>query len=195
MPRRQLLRPTRDDEEPHSAAGAEFPDQPAGAPRVYVTMGTVFNQPKVLRTMLDALSLSRVRALFTVGPTGDPDALQPHPAHVRIVRYVPQNAVLPQCQAVVSHAGSGTVLGALAEGLPQLCLPQATDQFLNAAAIAAAGAGIAIPPDRCTSQAVAEAIQRLLADHSFRTAAAHARESIAAMPDVEHVAARLESLG
>lgn len=195
VPRRQLLRPTRDDEEPGSAASARFPDQPADAPRVYVTMGTVFNQPQMLRTMLDALSLSRIRALFTVGPAGDPDALQPHPPHVRIVRYIPQSAVLPHCQAVVSHAGSGTVLGALAHGLPQLCLPRATDQFLNAAAIAAAGAGIAIPPDRCTPQAVAEAIKRLLDDQSFRNAAAQAKKSIAAMPDVEHVAARLESLG
>ncbi|HSS23012.1 MAG TPA: nucleotide disphospho-sugar-binding domain-containing protein [Mycobacterium sp.] len=36
------------------------------------------------------------------------------------------------------------MLGALAHGLPQLCLPQGADQFRNAQACAAAGAGIAL---------------------------------------------------
>ena len=61
-----------------------------------------------------------------------------------------QTSVLPHCTAVVSHAGSGTVLGALGTGLPQLCLPQAADQFRNAAGVSAAGAGLALHPDNAT---------------------------------------------
>jgi calicheamicin 3'-O-methyl-rhamnosyltransferase len=94
----------------------------------------------------------------------------------------------------VSHAGSGTVLGALAVGIPQLCLPQGADQFLNAAAVAAAGAGIALMPGEATADAVRQAVVRLLADDSFRTACNRVSASIASMPSPEEVAAVLETL-
>ena len=41
---------------------------------------------------------------------------------------------------VVHHGGSGTMLGALAHGLPQLRRPQGADQFLNAEALLPTGA-------------------------------------------------------
>ena len=37
--------------------------------------------------------------------------------------YIPQHEFLPWCDAVVAHGGSGTVLGALAHGLPLLVVP------------------------------------------------------------------------
>ena len=157
-------------------------------------MGTVFNDVKPLRVTIEALRALPVRVLVTVGPQGDPATLGPQPEHVRVERYVPQSAVLEHCDVVVSHGGSGTALGALALGLPQLCLPQGADQFLNAAAIASAGAGLAIMPGDGTPEAVTDAVQRLLTDHSFRDAAARVRESIASMPSVEDVAAFLETL-
>ena len=40
--------------------------------------------------------------------------------------------------------GSARLLGALAHGIPQLCLPQGADQFRNAHTFEAAGAGIAL---------------------------------------------------
>jgi UDP:flavonoid glycosyltransferase YjiC (YdhE family) len=116
------------------------------------------------------------------------------PAHVRVERYVPQGAVLRHCHVVVSHGGSGTALGALALGVPQLCLPQGADQFLNAANIASSGAGLALLPHEATGDAVAGAVGRLLGEPSFRDAAAAVGESIALMPAVEEVAAVLESV-
>ena len=85
-------------------------------------------------------------------------------------------------------------VGAVALGLPQLCLPQGADQFLNAAAIASAGAGLALMPREATAEAVTDAVLRLLTDLSFRDAAARVSESIASMPSVEEVAALLETL-
>ena len=61
------------------------------------------------------------------------------PGRVRVERYVPQALVLPNRDVVISHAESGSVLAAAAQGLPQLCLPQGADQFLNAAAVESAG--------------------------------------------------------
>ena len=60
--------------------------------------------------------------------------------------YVPQSLLLPKCAAVICHAGAGTVLGALAAGLPLLLLPQGADQYVVADLVAAAGAGLKLAP-------------------------------------------------
>jgi UDP:flavonoid glycosyltransferase YjiC (YdhE family) len=63
------------------------------------------------------------------------------------------------------------MLGALCYGLPQLCLPQGTDQPSNTAALLPTGAALALQPDDITADAVAEALGRLLNEPSFRQAA------------------------
>lgn len=82
----------------------------------------------------------------------------------------------------------------MALGIPQLCLPKGTDQFLNAAASTSAGAGLSIPPALVTGDAVPEAVSRLLAEASFRRSAAAVRESIDSMPTAVDVAPTLEAL-
>ncbi|HET9442081.1 MAG TPA: glycosyltransferase, partial [Acidimicrobiales bacterium] len=162
------------------------------APLVYVTFGTVFNErPEVIATVVEALRDLPVRVVATVGPMLDPARLGPQPDHVHVAGYIPQTQVLAHCSAVVSHAGSGTFLAAVAEGLPQLCLPQAADQFANAAACARSGAGLALQPGEVTVQGVRAAAGRLLAEASFRTAAARLAAELRAMPDPSEVAAVL----
>jgi UDP:flavonoid glycosyltransferase YjiC (YdhE family) len=95
---------------------------------------------------------------------------------------------------VVSHAGSGTVLGALALGLPQVCLPQGADQFLNAEAVAASGAGLSIAPEGATAPAIANAVTAVLNDEAYRGAAQQVAKSIEAMPTPDDVATALERL-
>ena len=107
-----------------------------------------------------------VGLVVTVGPDEDPAAFGPQPPRVVVERYIPQTQLLPACDVIASHAGSGTVLGALALGTPQLCLPQAADQCLNVAAAARAGAGLPIPAEQMDAASVADAIRRLLDDNS-----------------------------
>ena len=136
-----------------------------------------------------------MRVLVTVGPAGDPDAFGAQPDHVHVERYVPQTRVLRHCSVVVSHAGSGTFLATLAQGVPQLCLPQAADQFLNADACRRSGVGLALDPEEATGPAIGNSVARLLAEHSFRDRAAVRAAEIAAMPDPAEVAGAIEGLG
>ena len=69
---------------------------------------------------------------------------------MQIERYLPHSAVLPRCDVVVSHGGSGTVIGALAAGLPSVVLPMGADQPLNAARCEALGVGVALDAVRVT---------------------------------------------
>ena len=193
VPHRQLMQPLSDN----GLAGDVLLSLPTGrldSPLVYVTMGTVFNDPALFGPVVDGLSDLGVRVLVTVGPHGDPAGLGAQPDYVRIERYVPQTAVLPHCQVVVSHAGSGTALATLALGIPQLCLPQGADQFLNSAAIARTGAGLELRPDAVSPDAIRGAVQRLLAESSFANAAGLIASSIADMPSPDDVARVLESL-
>jgi UDP:flavonoid glycosyltransferase YjiC (YdhE family) len=194
VPRRQPLRPDTDDGQVDTSLPLPLPDARSHAPLVYVTMGTVFNNPEPLKVVLAALGELDVRVLVTVGPEGDPALLGKQPAHVRVERYVPQTHVLPHCDVVVSHGGSGTVLATITLGLPQLCLPQGADQFLNAAAVSSVGAGVSLMQGETSADAVRDAVVRLLDDAAFRDVARRLRASIASMPSPEAVAAVLESL-
>jgi UDP:flavonoid glycosyltransferase YjiC (YdhE family) len=195
VPRRQTMRPVTDDAAPAvDAPPLPLPEARPGAPLVYVTMGTVFNDPEPLRRAVEGVRDLPVRVLVTVGPAGDPLALGDQPAHVRVERYVPQTALLHHCDAVVSHGGSGTFLGALALGLPQVCLAQGADQFLNAAALTASGAGVAITPEEASPAAVGAAVGAVLGDGEHGVAAQRVAAAIRAMPGPADVAQILEGL-
>lgn len=159
---------------------------------VYVTLGTIMNQaPAVFRAVIEGCGRHPVNLVVTTGPDFDPAQLGPLPPSVLTAPFLPQAAVLPHCRAVVSHAGAGTLLGALCYGLPQLCLPQSTDQPSNTAALLPTGAALALAPADITPDAVATAVGRLLTDPSFTAAATRLRTEIDALPEAETVLADL----
>ena len=166
----------------------------AALPLVYFTLGTVFmGDGTLIAAVISGLRDLPIRLIVTVGPHGDPGALAEQPHNVHVARYLRQSDLLPLCAAVVSHAGSGTLLAAMAAGLPQVCLPQAADQFGNAAACARAGAGIQIQPEHIASDSVRDAARRLLTDTSYREQASILAEEIAGMPTPNAVADLLRS--
>jgi UDP:flavonoid glycosyltransferase YjiC (YdhE family) len=188
----QLIRPVSYTGEEPDALPSIVQRDPR--PLVYLTLGTVHNDPTLLGRLVAPLADLPIRLLVTVGPKGDPAALGRQPAHVAVERYVSQSAVLPHCDAVVSHAGSGTVLGALAVGLPLVCLPQAADQFRNSEAVARTGTGVVLRPDAVTPEALVAAVQGVLGADAYRRRATEAAAEIAAMPAPEQVVPVLEAV-
>jgi UDP:flavonoid glycosyltransferase YjiC (YdhE family) len=162
-----------------------------GAPLVYATLGTIWNRREFFADLLAALE-GPFAALVTTGRDVDPAALGPVPPNVRVERFVPQADVLDRCDAVVTHGGSGTTLGALAHGLPLVLLPKGADQFDNADRCAAAGAGLVLPPPQATAEAIADALRRVLSEPSFREGARRIQTEIEAMPPVDEVATAVE---
>jgi UDP:flavonoid glycosyltransferase YjiC (YdhE family) len=192
VPRTQPLRPVAVD----AVEGEVLPSycDDSSRPIVYVTFGTVFNPVAVFAPVLDAARSLDATFIVTVGPESDPADLGTVPANVAVERYVSQSLLLDRCAVVVSHAGSGTFLAALARGIPQLCIPQAADQFVNAAACEKFGAGLALAPGTVTVDAVADAIGRLLDDPAYRDRAAAGAAAIAAMPSPDEVVETIEQL-
>lgn len=97
----------------------------------------------LLRTAaLGAAGCRDVRAVVVAtGVHVDPAALGPLPSHVTAHRFVDQDAVLAASDAVISHGGSGTVLGALKQALPSVTMPMGADQQLNSDRLRALGLG------------------------------------------------------
>ena len=160
-------------------------------PFVYVTLGTVWNTSALFRLLLDAFAPLACDVLVTAGRNLDLSELEPIPSNARIVDYVPQAEVLPRCDVVVSHGGSGTLLGALAHGRPLVLLPQGADQFDNAAACAACGVAETLLPPGTSLEAARAALERVLAEPRFAAEARRVAGDIAAMPSPDDVAARL----
>jgi UDP:flavonoid glycosyltransferase YjiC (YdhE family) len=161
----------------------------------YVTFGTLWNRDlDTFRAVLAALSAHPVDVVVTLGADGDPAALGAQPEHVHIHRFIAQAELLPRCDAVIAHGGAGTMLGALAHGLPLLVLPQGADQYYNAERVAAAGAGLSLAPELATSAAIAHAVDTLLGDARLRAGAQRVAAEIAAMPGPDTAVAHLQAL-
>jgi UDP:flavonoid glycosyltransferase YjiC (YdhE family) len=168
---------------------------PGARPKVYATLGTFSNRDTTaFRTLLGAMEGVEADVLLTVGATVELADLGPIPAHIRVERYVPQAQVIGRCDLVVCHGGSGTMLAALAAGVPAVVVPQGADQFRNAPFWAASGAAMVVPAEELTATSVASALQGSVEGGPLRQAAQAAAADIAAMASPEEVAHRLEAL-
>jgi len=176
------------------------PPTPISAPddvsTVYFTLGTIFNTEcgDLFARGLAGLRELPVHLVMTVGERIDPAEFGPQPPHVRIERYLPQDTVLPRCSVVVSHGGSGTVLGSLAQGVPSVLIPMGADQLDNAARCVALGVGVSLDAEHATSEEIRAAVAAVLADPSYRQAARRMRDAVAELPDRAHAVALLEKL-
>jgi UDP:flavonoid glycosyltransferase YjiC (YdhE family) len=170
------------------AVHAAVSEQTGPRPLIYVTLGTVVRSVRTLDVLLAALADLDADVLLTTGWQNDPAGLASVPANATVERYVPQENVLPRCSLIVTHAGSGSLLGALAHGIPLLAVPHAADQFENAAAASAAGAARVVMPNDLSEATVRDAAEALLAAASYREAARAIAAEIAAMPSAADVA-------
>jgi UDP:flavonoid glycosyltransferase YjiC (YdhE family) len=171
----------------------EWLEQLPDRPTVYFTLGTVFDMESgdLIERTLTGLRELPVNVVATFGGRIDPG---PQPSNVRIERRVPHAALMPRCDAVVSHGGSGTMIDALAAGVPQVVLPMGADQPLNAARCEALGAGIVLDALRASSGEIGAAVAAVLEQPSYRAAAEQVRRETLALPDAAHAVTLLERL-
>jgi UDP:flavonoid glycosyltransferase YjiC (YdhE family) len=151
---------------------------------------TVMSQEGLLQRAVDALGQLPVHALVTTGPAVDPAVIRAR-QNVSVRRWARHADVLPSCSAVVTHGGHGTVLKALAAGVPLVIAPLGRDQPDNAARVIHAGAGLRVrrTADTATLQ---RAIARVLDDHRYQDAARRVAEILAAERDDDMVIDEIE---
>ena len=150
---------------------------PAGdAPLVLVAPSTSQDpEHRLVRAALEGLAGEPVRVLATTNRREPPQPLAV-PANARLVDWVSYARTMPLCDAVVCHAGHGTVARALASGVPVVACPDAGDMAENAARIRWAGAGVSLPRRFTTPRGVRLAVRRLLAEPGYRRRAEELRD-------------------
>jgi MGT family glycosyltransferase len=166
---------------------------PGDEPLVLVGLSTTFmDQSASIGRIAQALGTLPVRGLITTGPAVDPTSI-PAPANVHVVRSAPHSEILPHAAAMVTHAGHGSVVKALAAGVPMVMMPFGRDQVEIAARAAYAGTGVRIRPGAGPAR-IARAVREVLGASAYREAAGRAARTIAAEQSRDNAADVLEEL-
>lgn len=154
--------PMYDESAGSSVLSAEvecFLDQ-AGPPIVFtpgtgMTHGREFFQTAARACQL----LGRRGMLLTLHADQVPARL---PASVRHFDFVPFSLLLPRVAAIVHHGGIGTLIQAMAAGIPQLVMPTTGDQPDNARRLERLGVGDWLRPKAFRPRSVARKLEYLL---------------------------------
>ncbi|MEX2196520.1 MAG: nucleotide disphospho-sugar-binding domain-containing protein [Thermoleophilaceae bacterium] len=153
----------------------EVEEPPGDAPLVLVAPSTSQDpDQRMLRAALEGLAGEPVRVLATTNRRPPPEPV-PVPANARLVDWLSYARTMPRCSVVVCHAGHGTVARALACGVPVVACPAAGDMAENAARVAWAGAGVALPRRLATARGVRLAVRRVLGEPGFAATAGRLR--------------------
>lgn len=121
------------------------------------------------RTSVAAIHRAGARALVVgASPTALPD---PPPADTLLLPFAPFSTIYPRCAAVIHHGGIGTTAQSLRAGVPALIVPWGADQFYNGAQLQRSGAGRWMQRHSYTVERATRALDVLLHDSPYRTAA------------------------
>jgi MGT family glycosyltransferase len=162
-------------------------------PLVVVSFSSTYMaQEQVLARAIRGLSRADARVLVTTGPTIDPASFHAGDNTI-VVRSAPHARLFPETAVVVTHAGMGTVTRALAAGVPLVCIPMGRDQPDVAARVVYAGAGLRLRPS-AKPDAIRAAVEQVIREASFRTAAARLGATITADAAAEGGLTELEAL-
>jgi MGT family glycosyltransferase len=170
---------------------------PRDQPWVHVSEGTVHYQaPVVLRAAARGLGGGPFQVLMTTGGDREPDALGlgPLASNVRVARWISHRDLLPRTDVVVTTGGAGTVLAALGAGVPLVIVPTEWDKPEIARRVVEAGAGLWLSPSRCSPRRLRAAVERVLADRSFRERARRLAAGFSAAGGAARAAELIEAL-
>ncbi len=160
-----------DDDGPRAGAGPGA--DPRRDPLVLIAPSTAQDpEHELLKAALKGLADAPVKVLATWNRRLPPRPL-PVPRNAKIVEWISYSKTMPNCDAVVCHAGHGTLVRALASGCAVVACPHTGDMNENAARLDWAGAGVRLPRRFVSPRPLRLAVERALGEPSIR---ARARE-------------------
>jgi UDP:flavonoid glycosyltransferase YjiC (YdhE family) len=159
----------------------------ARRPRVCVTAGTMmagagFAGRMDLTGIIWAVAELDVEVVVAVDPAQQA-GLGALPDNVRVADApLALRLVLPSCAAIVQQGGAGTTMTALAYGVPQLILPQVSDQHFNGERLAATGAGAWLAMEQASPGQIRDMVGELVGGGRWSERAALMSERVHQMP-------------
>ncbi|MGW0890111.1 glycosyltransferase [Saccharopolyspora sp. NPDC002578] len=143
-----------------------------------------------LRAMISALSELDCQAVVATGglPVDDVERAD----HVHVVDRAPQQLLLPCAQLFVTHGGYNGIREAMRAGVPMVVMPLFGDQHDNARRVESLGLGERVADRR--SAELLTACRAVLSDSSYTARVRHAQRELLALPCVDEIVPRLESI-
>jgi MGT family glycosyltransferase len=132
---------------------------------VYLSLGSLGSADvELMQRLVDLLAAGGYRAIVSKGPQHDQIELRDGQEGAELV---PQPALLPMVDAVITHGGNNTVTECLHFGKPMVALPLFWDQHDNAQRVDELGLGIRLPTFEFEDAELGGAIEKLVADEAL----------------------------
>jgi MGT family glycosyltransferase len=133
---------------------------------VYLSLGSLGSADvDLMRRLVDVLSRAPHRFVVSKGPQAAEYELADN---MWGDEYIPQPALLPLADVVITHGGNNTTTECFHFGKPMVALPLFWDQYDNAQRIAETGYGIRLQTYEFEDDELLGAIDRLAADEALR---------------------------
>lgn len=160
----------------------------SGKPRVLLTLGGTYlwmmGNLLPIRAFIDALAELDVEVVAAV-PEGGTEIVGPVGPNVHVVENVPLELMLPNCDVMISHGGTGTFATALVHGVPQIVSPPSSmgePPFHSAQRIVEAGAGLQVDIHTDSPTVIRDMVRTVIGDRSYRAAARLLAEEVRSLP-------------
>ena len=133
---------------------------------IYLSLGSLGSADVALmQRLVDVMGATRHRVIVSKGPLGDQIRLHDN---MTGADFLPQPAILPQVDLVITHGGNNTVTEAFHNGVPMIVLPLFWDQVDNAQRVDETGFGVRLATYDFEDGELTGAVDRLLADAPVR---------------------------
>jgi UDP:flavonoid glycosyltransferase YjiC (YdhE family) len=129
---------------------------------VSLSLAPLVDDESIAQTVNKALNKIAVRAIWTARAR-----IRNSNCAVRLQRFASHSKILPHVRICVCHAGHGTVMKAMAHGVPMVLIPAGRDQFGVAKRAEACGVAVVVPRKSLTVIAARRAIEEVLSNPKY----------------------------
>jgi len=173
--------------------GFEVPDSLRGeGALVYFSLGSLGSADvRLMNRLLGFLAGTPHRFIVSMGPQASEVELA---GNMWGEEFLPQPAILPLVDLVITHGGNNTVTESLHHGKPLVVVPLFWDQYDNAQRVQELGFGRRLPPYALEADELAAAIDGLLGDAALAAGLRGIATRLAASPGTERAANLIERL-
>jgi len=158
---------------------------------VYVSLGSLGSADvELMNRLVAALAETPHRYVVSLGPQHEQIELAPN---MTGAEFLPQPAILPQADLVITHGGNNTVTESIHFDKPMIVLPLFWDQYDNAQRVAEVGFGVRLATYEFENAELHGAIDRLVSTPNERLAEASRR--LRSQPGTVRAADLIEEVG
>lgn len=166
-------------------------------PIIYVQVGAYFDAPNFWPYLVKVLKDQPIRIAASLGRMKGSSIRTSEltiPPNFIVDYHIPQGAVLPYAQAVISSGNTTSVLGALRNGLPILIIPHGSEQEDNAEYCQRVGVSLTLSPYNMTEKVMGDTIKKLLQEPILRQRSLHLMQMFKQIDGFNKAADLLEQL-